>query len=277
MINAILPYFGGKRALAPRIVEHLGEHHSYWEPFCGSMAVLLAKAPSRVEVVNDLHGDLVNLARVIQHPALGPALYRQLRRTLFCEDAYRRAVDDLETRLVSALDGEVVSLDRAFAYFVASWQGTNGIAGLDRTGRTWARRFTASGGDPAARFAGAVRSIPAWRRRLERVQVHRSDAFELLAKIADGDGVAIYCDPPYLAKSAAYRHDFAAEDHGRLALALRRFERARVAVSYYDDPALGALYPGWAVVPLEANRALTHASGRPRGRAPEVLLINRPA
>ena len=41
-IKAIVPSFGGKRTLAPQIVAELGEHRAYWEPFCGSMAVLIA-------------------------------------------------------------------------------------------------------------------------------------------------------------------------------------------------------------------------------------------
>jgi len=42
-IKALAPWFGGKRNMAPMIVQELGPHNSYWEPFCGSMAVLLAK------------------------------------------------------------------------------------------------------------------------------------------------------------------------------------------------------------------------------------------
>jgi len=61
-IKAIAPWFGGKRNLAPRIVELLGKHRVYWEPFCGSMAVLMAKLPCVMETVNDLHADLINLA-----------------------------------------------------------------------------------------------------------------------------------------------------------------------------------------------------------------------
>ncbi|KKK94504.1 hypothetical protein LCGC14_2682220 [marine sediment metagenome] len=45
-IKAIAPWFGGKRNLAPKIVDALGDHRVYWEPFCGSMAVLMAKPPS---------------------------------------------------------------------------------------------------------------------------------------------------------------------------------------------------------------------------------------
>lgn len=57
-IKAIAPWFGGKRTLAPEIVRELGEHTQYFEPFCGSMAVLLAKTPSSKETVNDMHGGM---------------------------------------------------------------------------------------------------------------------------------------------------------------------------------------------------------------------------
>ena len=65
-IKAIAPWFGGKRAMAPAIVAELGKHTQYFEPFCGSMAVLFAKPPSQKETVCDLHGDLINLANVLQ-------------------------------------------------------------------------------------------------------------------------------------------------------------------------------------------------------------------
>lgn len=87
-IKALAPWFGSKRTLAPRIVAELGKHRAYWEPFCGSMAVLLAKPESSHETVNDLHGDLVNLIRVVQCPTRGPALYRRLRRVVL-HDAIR--------------------------------------------------------------------------------------------------------------------------------------------------------------------------------------------
>lgn len=37
------------------------------------------------------------------------------------------------------------------------------------------------------------------------------------------------------------------DDHARLAKELLRFKRARVVVSYYDDPRLAELYPDWTI------------------------------
>lgn len=274
-ITSLAPWFGGKRTMAPAIVEAIGPHHAYWEPFCGSMAVLLAKPPSRTEVVNDLHGDLVNLARVIQHPTLGPALYRRLRRAWFNEDQFRESLAIV--REPAEPDGGETMLGRAFHYFVASWQGAGGYSGTDKDAGAFARRFTSKGGDPAVRWTSAVRSIPSWRRRLERVQVLRSDGVALCERIEDAPGVAIYCDPPYLVKGAKYRHDFADADHARLAAALRRFERTRVVVSYYADERLADLYPGWSIIPIAASKGLTNQGKRDGGGAtgaPEVLIVN---
>jgi site-specific DNA-adenine methylase len=90
-IGALSPWFGSKRNLAPRIVETLGKHTAYWEPFCGSLAVTLAKPQTAMETVNDLHGDLVNLARVVQHDELSIQLFSKLSRVACSESLHRDA------------------------------------------------------------------------------------------------------------------------------------------------------------------------------------------
>lgn len=269
-LTALVPYFGGKRSLAAEIVSRMGPHRAYWEPFCGSMAVLLAKPVSAMETVNDLNGDLVNLARVIRDEFDGPRLYRKLRRTLCVEELQQEAKDKLKD--------ETDPFDRAYWYFLDSWLGRNGVVGTKSSNNGFCVRFTANGGSPSVRLESAVRSIPAWHRRLRRVIVLRKDAFWLLAKIEDSPNVVIYVDPPYIVKGAQYLHDFAFDDHGRLAKALNRFQRAKVIVSYYTHPDLEALYPAdrWEKIPLAATKGLAHAGrrGAVKVEAPEVLLVN---
>lgn len=276
-IGSLAPWFGAKRTIASSIVEVLGPHQVYWEPFCGSMAVLLAKPLSRCEVVNDLHADLVNLARVIKHPMLGPKFYRQLRRTMFAEALFRESHAVIKSAWAA---GEEPDMERAAHYFTVSWQGMNGVAGVASTSTNFAKRFSSLGGDPGVRWQGAVKSIPAWRKRLERVQVLSSDGIELLGNIEDRDGTVIYCDPPYLKKGAKYLHDFESSDHEQLAAALARFERTRCVVSYYDHPRLAELYPGWSRVHVETTKSLVNQGKRDQsGATPvtEVLLCNQPA
>jgi DNA adenine methylase len=274
MIPALVPWYGSKRTIAPRIVEELGPHSVYWEPFAGSAATLLAKPPSRVEVLNDLHGHATNLARVIRDPIAGARFYRQARRILFSEGVFEDAIQTLGSIGVHA-SARFPDVDRAVAFIIASWMGRNGHAGTN-TQTGLAVRYSDSGGDPAVRWQSVVRSIPAWRSRLARVQILQRDAFQLLAKIADRPRVAIYVDPPYLAKSAKYVHDFDAADHDRLATALARFRRARVVVSYYAHPRLADLYPAdrWKTKPVDVRQFMGNTSGESAGSAPEVLISN---
>lgn len=94
-IKALAPWMGGKRTMAPAIVEELGKHTQYFEPFCGSMAVLMAKEPSQKETVNDLHGDLTNLAWVLQRQSEAEVLYERLQRTLVSERILKIAQQEL--------------------------------------------------------------------------------------------------------------------------------------------------------------------------------------
>lgn len=274
-ITALAPYFGGKRNLAAAIVAELGPHRVYWEPFVGSMAVLIAKPPCVMETVNDLNGDLVNLARVIQHETLGPKLYRRLRRTLMSETFHREAAARWAAMGYGG-DGEP-DLERAYDHFLCSWLGRNGVAGTHRHNQGFCVCYTANGGHAATRWASVVDSIPAWRRRLRNVTILCRDAFEIIERIDDQPGAAIYVDPPYVEKGGKYIHDFEPADHRRLAEALGRFKRARVVVSYYEHPLVAELYQGWTTVRLKATKALVSQGRRDRSgavAAPEVLLIS---
>lgn len=284
-IGALAPWFGSKRTLAPEIVRELGPHCSYWEPCCGSLAVLLAKKPCGMEVVNDLHRDLVNLARVIASDH-AVAFYEMASRRLMCTDLFTEAKEECyqiecePAESVAAVAGDHVR--RALAFLVMSWQGRNGSSGTVASNVTVARRFTHNGGSGGMRWRSAVESIPAWHERLRAVQILNMDAFEMLERVGDQEGSAIYVDPPYIKKGSKYVHDFDSTDHARLAALLDRFTKARVVVSYYEHPQLGALYSSrWTRRKLSVTKALVNQGKRDvEGeivKAPELLLLNGPS
>jgi len=285
--KAILPYFGGKRNLAARIVEALGPHKTYWEPFCGSMAVLFAKKPCEMETVNDLHGDLINLARVIRDEELGFKLYEKLARTLYAEEMFRESKERwaaLEADKINAapdINGGP-DIERAYDYFVASWMGLNGVSGTVRYNYQFAMRWCRGGGQGATRWQSVVESMPAWHKRLRGVVILHRDAFEVLSNIRDSGDTAIYCDPPYFDKSDKYVHDFEGPDHERLASALKRFNKAKVVVSYYDCPQVRTLYEGFEIVSMGKSYASLRNATRgkkkkPRKEQNEILLVNSKA
>lgn len=299
-IKAILPYFGGKRTMAPDIVVELGKHTQYFEPFCGSMAVLFAKEPSQKETVNDLHGDLINLARVIQSPTAAEMLYDRLQRVLFSDDLLNCAHEKLDGdggigRLLDQPYDDECDLERAYWYFIASWFGRNGTAGTARIDYQLAVRWTKGGGSPTVRWRNAIESLPWWHNRLRNVVILRRDAFQILDRFEDVKETAIYVDAPYHGNSRSgnqkngsggkYLHEFRhadplfGDDHKRLAEILRGYRKARIVVSYYDCAEIRSLYEGWTFIDHTRQKHLHAQNGRgarPK-EAPELLIINGPS
>lgn len=282
-IKAIAPWFGGKRTLAPAIVAELGPHVQYFEPFCGSMAVLFTKAQSRNETVNDLHGDLINLAYCLQDEFDAPWIYERCQRTLVGDALLQESLSYFASQPEECI---VPCRERAYWYFVASWMARNGVAGMERREFQLAVRWTSGGGSPTVRWRSATESIPAWHERLQNVVILNRNAFEIIPKFDDAATTAIYIDPPYPKQSrshGAYLHDFAEGDslfggdmHAQLAKLLAAFKHARVVVSSYDCERIRELYAGWTFVDHGREKNLHNQNGRGtrRAEAPEVLILN---
>ncbi len=293
-ITALAPWFGGKRTLAPRIVAELGKHRVYWEVFAGGMAVLFAKEPTVMETVNDLHGDLINLARVVHSDELAPVLFDRVNRTAMHEGVFAEARARTLARK-NAPASDVPDLQRAADYMVCAWLGRNGVSGTSSYNQGFCVRYTANGGHAAKRFQSVAESIPAWWQRLRNVTILNRNARELLPRIEDKAGTALYIDPPYFEKGAKYVHDFddAAEfagmfcgdedrpmSHGELAELLSRFKKSRVVVSYYDHPEIRRLYRGWTFIDCTMTKSLVNQGMRSKEgavKAPEVLIVNGPS
>ncbi|WP_371811496.1 DNA adenine methylase [Sporosarcina sp. Te-1] len=74
------------------------EHKTYLEPFFGSGAVFFNKEPVKVEIINDIDGDVVNLFRVIRDKPM--ELARGLQWTPYSREEYMdshlKVKDDIE-------------------------------------------------------------------------------------------------------------------------------------------------------------------------------------
>ena len=292
-LSAIAPWFGGKRSLAPTIVEELGPHRAYFEPFCGSAAVLFAKPICSIETINDLHADLVTTAMVLASERWR-TLYEEVDRYLICQELVDAWVGEMKvpiTRPLRPADVEPLHVSRAAKFIAASWISRNGCAGTERTNYQIAVRWTQGGGSAGIRWRAAVDSVPYWHDRLKGVVILNRDGFDVLDSIEDQEGTTIYVDPPYLAESrgggggSRYVHDFdeseealfgGEDDHMRLGRTLARFKKGRVVVSYYDHPRVRELYAGWSVreCTMHKNLHVQNKRGSTKSEAPEILLLN---
>lgn len=254
-------YFGGKTRLAHRIVDLFPPHQHYVEPFGGSLAVLLAKPPSRMETVNDLDQSLMTFWRVLRDRpkalARACALTPHSRAELAEARAERPGLDDLET---------------ARRVWVALSQSRTGT--MRHTG--W-RHFVDPAGSNVGMpgyLSGYVDRIPPAAERLRGVSLECQPALDLITRYGRSPEVLLYVDPPYLGttrSSGGYRHDMPSEDsHRELAAALRTCHAA-VVLSGYDSPLYQELYAGWEVTRVNT---LTGQGGDSQDRV-EVMWTNR--
>lgn len=270
-IKCVAPWAGGKRTLAPRIVELLGEHDTYVEPFVGGCSILPVKPRAAVEIINDANPAVANVLRAMRDH--GRELGNLLDCYQFDKTIFQSARETIERPSVFTY-----SYQRAAIQLVVWWMGANGYAGTTKTG-WFAQRHTKTGGHPAVRWESFKRSLPAIAERLRGVLLANQDfRLFLRSRPHDARGIAIYADPPYFAKRIQYAHDFTLKDHVDLAAILNRYRRARVVVSYYDAPELATLYPPgrWERHEVKVSKASANARrGAMKTTATEVLLVNR--
>lgn len=259
-----VPYFGGKMTIGPTIAGLLPAHTHYVEPFCGSLAVLLAKPPSPHETVNDLDQRLVTFWRVLRDQ---PA---ELARACMLTPHSRAEFDgalDLDT------DDE---LELSRRIFVRLTQGRSGQ--MRRTGWRYYVNPAGSVSSMPDYLAGYVDRIAPAAERLQRVTLEASPALDIIAKFGDQPDVLLYVDPPYLGSTRArtwrgYEHEMRSPaEHRELAEALHAATAAVVISGYASDLYDLELYAGWDRHTIAAS---TGQSGAWANRT-EVLWSNRP-
>jgi DNA adenine methylase len=254
-------YFGAKTAIADEIAALLPAHEHYVEPYCGSLAVLLAKRPSRMETVNDLDRDIVTFWRVLRdHPAqLERACALTPHSRAEYADAYEPATDEIE---------------QARRVWIRLTQGRAGT--LLPTG--WRFSENPAGGHSAktGHVAAYVRRLAPAAERLAAVSLECRPALDVIGAYGRHSGALIYADPPYLGTTRAgsrYRHEMTSDaDHRALADALRAC-RGAVVLSGYDSPLYAELYRGWHRHEVGARTGNGAAGTMART---EVLWSNRP-
>ena len=260
------PYFGGKQRIAAEIVSFLPRHEHYVEPFCGSLSVLAAKEPSRMETVNDLDGDLMHFWRVLRDSP--DELIRACALTPHARSEHAVARDR----------ADVDDIERARRVWVALTQGRAGQ--LVRTGwRYYIDRSTSSMGMPGYLGAYVDRMAPMVE-RLRNVSLENRPAFDVIEAYGRTPTALLYVDPPYLGTSRGHAHSYQHEmrsetDHQALADALWAV-KASVVVSAYPSPLYEDLYRGWDRVEISASTQQGNHAGPRAGHRREVLWSNRP-
>lgn len=244
-------WIGGKSRLAKRIIERIPEHTCYVEPFAGAAWILFRKPPSKVEVLNDLQGDIVRVYRVIKHHP--DELARQFDNTLISRAEFER--------LRATPPETLTDIQRAarFLYLVKfSFGGTahKQVFGYSPTTK------------PRATSLSIMAKIQEASERLSAVTVENLPFSDCIARY-DRANTFFYLDPPYYGCEKDYgpglfeRGDFAALA-GQLAGIKGKF-----LLSLNDRPEIRNLFSSFRFQEVTASYCIG-----PRMKAPELLISN---
>ncbi|MDD2765852.1 MAG: DNA adenine methylase [Opitutaceae bacterium] len=248
-------YYGGKARLAGWIVAHFPPHDVFVDLFGGAANVILNKPPAKLDVYNDIDGDLVNFFRVLRERP--DDLIRAIELTPYSRAEFEQARTGL---------GDT-ELERARRFYVlmkmSSYPGR-----VERC--AWRSRLNGESAGEANRqhFVKdwlATRHLYGIASRLRECAIDQRPALDAVANYDDPETL-FYADPPYLegtrgsnGNGRGYTHEFAgADDHTHLAAALRDIDGMAV-ISGYPSALYDGLYAGWQCVTTTARDSTTAA------------------
>jgi len=256
-----LSYYGGKQQLAARILGMIPEHRIYCEPFCGGAAIFFAKEPSRVEVINDTNGEIVNFYEVLKRDF--SALEREIEVSLHSRRQHRQA------QVIYENPEMFDRVKRAWAVWMLA-NGSYGCMldggfGYDRTGSTSKKL--------ANRRAGFNVDYAV---RLQRVQIECCDALRIVGS-RDTPETFFYLDPPYVGSDQGHYDGYTQEDFDALLERLEGIQGRFLLSSFRNKNLTGFIRRNeWHSVEVRMASPMTQGRNQSPKAKVEVLTANYP-
>lgn len=195
-----IAWLGGKSRLAATIIQRLPAHNTYCEPFCGGAWVFFCKPESRVEILNDINGDLVNLYRCIKHHL--PAIIEQFRWMLLARDEF--------DRFMATPAHTLTDIQRAARFYYIN----KACFGAKAVGQTFGLHVTQP---PRLNLLRIEEDFSTAHLRLHRTQIENRPYAQVIAHV-DRPDTLFYIDPPYWDCENMYGQGvFEREDFAKLA------------------------------------------------------------
>lgn len=218
----IIPWVGGKRRLVSQLIEKMPEHQCYVELFAGGAALFfMREEQSKVEIINDINGELVNLYRVVQHHL--EEFVRQFKWAIISRQMFewlKAASTDLMT-----------DIQRAARFYYLQ----HTAFGAKNTGQNFGTATTSK----ALSFLRIEDQLTEAYYRLAGVTVENLSWDECLLKY-DRPHSFMYADPPYW-KLTGYGMDFGLDQYQRMA-ELMKSCKSKVMLSINDHPEMREVF-----------------------------------
>lgn len=250
MLKPPICRMGGKSKLRKTIIEMIPEHTCYIELFFGAGWVYFGKEPSKVEVINDIDKELINLFKMIKYHA------PEIERLLQYEFSGRSIFEEYKNTSVEYL----TEIHRAirFLYLI-----TQSFAGIGRT-YGYGTNIKPS---PQIFYKNILIDL---KNRLRNTYVENLDFSKIIDKY-DRDYSFFFCDPPYY-NTAGYGNTFGKEEHLILRDKLKSL-KGKFLLTINDDPEVREWYKNFNVKEVQVNYSVSKQQDA-RKKYNELIITN---
>ncbi|MDR0533100.1 MAG: DNA adenine methylase [Verrucomicrobiales bacterium] len=229
---------GGKSRLLKELLPLIPPHTCYVEPFAGGLAMLLAKAPSPIEVINDINHDLVGFYRCVR---------------------FHR--DELLTELEFVLNSREEFND---------FRQQPGLTDIQRAARWFFRNKTCFGGANLDVFgtsattamssrAARMEAIRALNYRLDKTTIEHRD-WQQVMKLYDRSETFFFIDPPYTGCKIPMYDEWEINDVRRMRDFLFTL-KGKWLLTFNDIPEIRRIFDGCEIKGVARHRGVNNKQG----------------
>lgn len=253
MASPIVPWMGGKRRLADKLLPLFPAHDCYVEVFCGGAALyFLRQVPAPCEVINDINGELVNLYRVVQHHL--EEFVRQFKWALSSRQVFKWLQDTPPETLTD--------IQRAARFFYLQHHAFGGKV----EGQNFGTATTA----PAVNLLRLEENLSAAHLRLCGTTIENMPWQECIKRY-DREHTFFYLDPPYW-QTEGYGVPFGFEHYEDMAALLKSI-KGKAMVSINDHPDIRRVFDGLPMQTLGIKYSVGNNHGEAASRQ-ELVITN---
>lgn len=244
-----ITYYGGKQGMLKYIRPLIPEHDLYCEPFAGGAAVFFDKEPAKVNVINDLNGELINFYKTIVSNK--EELRKEVEKTLHSRSQHVHAW------YIYNNHDYFTNVQRAWAVYVLSKMGFAGQLsnsfGFDKSAGLHSRKI---------RFAKEIFTDDL-KNLLEHSTIECDDAFKIIKRF-DCEKAFHFIDPPYVGSNMGHYEGMFNEQSLMELLELCTTLKGKFMLTMFPNEFIKEFADrhGWVIHRIERNITACKAASR---------------
>jgi len=241
-----------KSKLSKEVISLFPKHKHYVEVFGGGLSIFFKKHPSKLETINDINSELINLYRIIKTKP--KTLSDELNNMLISREIFNKI------KIKEYKPKNNIERSAYFYYLISQsfWSKGDNFA---MSTKSWRK--------PKSIY----KSFFKWSKRFKFVVIENM-SFEKIISKYDSDKTFFYLDPPYYDYEKYYKWGFKKSQHLLLRDSLKNI-KWKFLLSYNDTPEIRKLYKKFNIIKSkEIDYTLWWSAHWKKKRVSELYISN---